>query len=123
MGYRRRVMLLPYFLACLLMVQACAKGLVLSGELLDATGKQFVTTGKLYNDLQKSKLISDAEYRKWAAFAREFKSGYPVAVSAWQAVKESNDNDAKSLLYDKIVALKDVLVEHYIFALEKVGVR
>lgn len=68
-----------------------AKPFVVSGETLDAVGKQFISVANLYNTLLDTKQVSPETYKKWAAFAVHFKVAYPVAVSTWKNARAAND--------------------------------
>lgn len=108
----------------LVMLAGCsAKSLVISGELLDATGNQFVTTVELYNSLLDTGTISVAEYRIFAAFAKEFKVIYPPLTKVWEGVKNAPDSERKNEILNQALKLKDKLLVHYLYALGKLEVR
>ena len=87
-----RRLLIPVLLLVLLL-PACAssKGFIVSGETLDATGRQFVAVGNLYNRLLDGGHISADQYRPWAKFATKFKVAYPRAVDLWKDAIKFND--------------------------------
>lgn len=67
------------------------KALDVTGTALEVAGQQFVEVGKFFNQALDAKLITNDQYRAWAAFAKKFKQGYPPAVSAYKvAVSAGN---------------------------------
>ena len=88
----------------------------MSGEALDAVGQQFLTTGKMYDQLFEQGSISAGDYRPWAVFAERFKLVYEPAVKAWLAAKSSQE---KGDAADAILAVKNELLSFYIAALSK----
>ncbi len=88
----------------------------MSGEALDAVGQQFLTTGKMYDQLFDQGSISAADYRPWAVFAERFKLVYEPAVKAWLAAQSSQE---KGDAADAILAVKNELLSFYIAALSK----
>lgn len=59
----------------------------ISGAALNETGKQFVSTGNLYNDLFNRGKVTKLEYRSWSTFARRFQLIYGPAVNTWIAAQ------------------------------------
>ncbi len=96
---------------------ACSLGTWrISGEALDAVGKQFLATGKMYDTLFDQGSISAADYRPWAVFAERFKLVYEPAVKAWLAAQSQQE---KGDAGDAIIAVKNELLSFYIAALAK----
>lgn len=98
-----------------LAVAACATGgrvQIVTGEALDALGKQFVETGALYDRLLVAKRITPEEYGAWAAFAPRFQTSYRQAVAAWN----SGQGDATT---DTVILLKNNLRDFLLFAAER----
>lgn len=98
---------------CLLLLVACAtktQTLVVTGETLDAVGKQFVTTGQLYDQLLATNKITGDDYRVWANFAKTFKVVYPQAVQAWKTGKSTDDT------LQLLLNLKSQLLQFYLYA-------
>lgn len=91
---------------------ACAgpRGLVGSGEALNALGLQFVQTGNLYDRLLEQKLITVDRYRIWARFARDFQFAYPKAVEMWRLAVQAEDPASERALEEVILSLKSQLV-------------
>ncbi len=88
----------------------------LSGETLDAVGQQFLSTGKMYDQLFEQGSISAADYRPWAVFAERFKLVYEPAVKSWLAAQTQQEKgDAAKV----ILAVKNELLSFYIAALAK----
>jgi len=102
---------------------ACGGGrqLVVTGETLDSMGKQFVSTAQMYNSLHDQQLISDAEYRVWADFARYFKTVYPATVDMWQEAARQPDAEGTQEIIRIIQNMKNRLLEYYLQALAKGG--
>ncbi len=88
----------------------------ISGEALDAVGKQFLATGKMYDTLFDQGSISAVQYRPWAQFAERFKLVYEPAVKAWLAAQSQQQ---KGDAGDAILAIKNELLAFYIAALAK----
>jgi len=105
---------------------ACAGSSLLGwGETLDALGKQFVVTTKMYNSLHDSNLITDEEYRQYAEFARTFKVFYPQAVDAWSAFAECEiagriDCGSTQEVTSLILNLKTQLLNFYLAGIAQV---
>ena len=114
---RRRVA--PAMLVLVLGLAACnINQWRLSGEALDAVGQQFLTTGKMYDQLFEQGSLTPAEYRPWAVFAERFKLVYEPAVKSWlAAASQQEKGDAASA----ILAVKNELLAFYLAALEKKG--
>jgi len=104
-------------LILLLTVYACStSSWVISGELLDQTGKQFVKTGNLFNQLLSDGKVTVEEYRIWAAFARKFKLAYEPAVKAWLSAQTVDD---KQHAADVIAAVRTELLQFVIVVASK----
>lgn len=88
----------------------------ISGEALDAVGQQFLTTGKLYDQLFEQGSLTPAEYRPWAVFAERFKLIYEPVVKSWLAART---NQEKGDATDAILAIKNELLAFYLAALAK----
>lgn len=88
----------------------------ISGEVLDAVGQQFLTTGKLFDQAFEQGSVSAQEYKQWANFAERFKLLYEPAVKSWLAAK---DQQQKGDAADAILAVKNELLSFYIAALAK----
>ena len=107
----------PAMLVLCVGVDACSLSTWrITGEVLDATGQQFLSTGKIYDQLFEQGSMSAAEYRPWAVFAEKFKVVYPPAVDAWVAARTAQE---KGDAADAIKAVKDELLQFYIAALAK----
>jgi hypothetical protein len=76
-----------------------------TGELLDAAGRQFVAVGTLYNQLLDQHVITPEQYKPWAAFAKHFKPAFPVAVAAWGAARAVGDQIAQDNTAAAIAAM------------------
>jgi hypothetical protein len=102
---------------CLTTAIACSMNTWrISGEALDAVGKQYLATGKIYDTLFEQGSISAADYRPWAVFAEKFKLVYEPAVKAWLAAQTQQEKgDAGAM----ILAVKNELLSFYIAALAK----
>ena len=114
-SFKRRAS--PALLVLCLGVAACSlSSWRISGETLDAVGKQFLATGKIYDQLFEQGSISAADYRPWAVFAEKFKTVYEPIVKSWlaaQSVQEKGD------AADAVLAIKNELLSFYIAALAK----
>jgi len=88
----------------------------ISGEVLDAVGQQFLTTGKLYDQLFEQGSVSAQDYKQWANFAQRFKLVYEPAVKSWLAAQSQQE---KGDAADAILAVKNELLSFYIAALAK----
>ena len=87
----------------------CSFGnVIMSGEVLDATGKEFVRTGELFNQLHSLGKVSDEDYRVWASFARRFKIIYKPVVNSWLAAATVKDKqeaaDALRVIRAELIA-------------------
>ena len=77
-----------------LLLIGCASGtkaLIVSGESLDATGKQFVQVAALYSDLLDKGMVTAEQYRRWRIFGQHFQFAYPKAVQLWRDARAAND--------------------------------
>lgn len=112
--YRQILMLLLMVLAV-----ACSsvKPFVISGESLDAIGKQFVTVGNLYNSMLSTQQITPEQYRPWATFAKKFQQTYPSSVAAWKKARIANDQIAENKVSEAITLLTAQLQEFALLAL------
>lgn len=88
----------------------------ISGEALDAVGQQFLTTGKIYDEMFEAGSISAVQYRPWAVFAEKFVLVYEPAVKAWIAGQSQQE---KGDAADVVLAVKNELLAFYIAALAK----
>ena len=127
MGRFGRRIKLAFAILALFALSACAGNqLVMSGTALDTIGQSFITTANLYNSLHDAGKITDDEYRAFAAFAKQFKVIYPVAVDTWKAV-ESNpelaEGEQAETLTNQILKLKQQLIEYYAYSLGKLEVQ
>ena len=101
-----------FYLAWLILalhLSACSFGnVIMSGEIIDATGKEFVRTGKLFNQLHSLGKVSDKDYRVWASFARRFKIIYKPVVNSWLAAATVKDKqeaaDALRVIRAELIA-------------------
>jgi len=108
------VVLLTFVLA------ACATtSLVQTGETIDAIGKQFVATAQMYNTYHDAGLVTDAEYRTWATFARRFKVFYPQLVDTWMIFADKPDAAGAAEISQQINTLKNQLLVFYLTAIQK----
>ncbi len=127
MGRFGRRIKLAFAILALFALSACAgNSLIISGSALDAVGRSFVVTANLYNKLHDAGKITDDEYRKFAVFATQFKVIYPVAVDTWKAVKDDASQESGvnvNSLTDKILKLKQTLIEFYAFGVGKLEVQ
>ena len=128
MGRLGRRIKLVFAAITLFALSACAgNSLVVSGEALDVMGRSFVTTANLYNRLHDAGKITDDEYRKFAVFAKQFQVIYPVAVDTWKAVKVDGSDETGEFnvtsLTDKILKLKQQLIEFYSLGVSKLEVQ
>jgi len=74
------------------------KALDVTGTTLEGVGEQFKQVAGFYNQALDSKLITPEDYRKWAAFAKQFQKAYPAAVAAYKvAVAAGNAAGAENL--------------------------
>lgn len=96
------------------LLAACATSqpTMITGEALDALGKQFLDTGMLYDRLHAAKRVSDADYKRWVDFTYKFKVTYRAAVTAWQSGQGQVATDAA-------LTLKNQLRDFVLFALER----
>mgnify|MGYP001603861214 CR=1 FL=1 len=104
-----------------LLLAGCAgqgKAVILTGEGLDALGKQFVSTAHTYNLLLAANKITPEEYRAWAVFAQHFKLTYPAVVESW---KKASDAKSAQEAADALLTLKSGLVAYVIAAQAKKG--
>jgi len=116
---QKRMLVSLVLLVLLASLYSCStKSYLISGEILDAVGKQFVVTGLLYDRLHTQGFVTDAQYRSWATFAHKFKLGYEPAVKAWLSAQTVEDkNDATSA----ILSIKNELLTWWIAAQAKGG--
>ncbi len=122
----RRIKTLVAAIALLVLAGCAGNSLIISGEALDVMGRSFVTTANLYNRLHDAGKITDDEYRKFAVFAKQFQVIYPVAVDTWEAVKtdaSSEEGSDVTNLTDKILKLKQQLIEFYSLGVSKLEVQ
>ena len=124
--FGRRVKLAVVILA-LFALSACAGNqLVVSGTMLKGMSKSFISTANLYNSLHDVGQITDAEYRAFAAFAKQFKVIYPVAVDTWKVIEtnpELSEDKQTETLIDQILKLKKQLTEYYALSLDRLEVQ
>ena len=123
----RRIKMVFAVIALFVLAGCVGNSLIVSGEALDVMGRSFVTTANLYNSLHDAGKITDDEYRKFAVFAKQFQVIYPVAVDTWEAVRvdgsdETGDFNITSLT-DKILKLKQQLIEFYALGVNKLEVQ
>lgn len=112
---KRRSM--PAMLVMVMTLAACSMNTWrISGEVLDATGQQFLTTGKIFDQLFVQGSMSATEYRPWKVFAEKFVVVYEPAVKAWLAAKSQQE---KGDAADAILAVKNELLTFYLAALAK----
>lgn len=107
-----------YLAVCLFVsLSACStQAHFVTGEILDATGKQFLVTGKLFDQLFDDGHITAAQYRPWFVFAQKFKLVFKAAVHAWnKAITVKDSQDAA----DAIIAIKNELLQFYLAAQAK----
>ena len=124
--FGRRIKTLVAAIALLVLAGCAGNSLIISGEALDVMGRSFVTTANLYNRLHDGGKITDDEYRKFALFAKQFQVIYPVAVDTWEAVKtdaSSEEGIDVTSLTDKILKLKQQLIEFYSLGVSKLEVQ
>jgi len=109
-----------FSLACLVLAlnfYACSTNAwLISGELLDATGKEFVKTGLLFDRLHTIGKISDDEYKTWAKFANRFKMIYAPAVNAWLKAQTVKDKQKAAAV---ISAVRTELLQFVIVSASK----
>jgi len=84
---------LPVILAVFL-VGCAANRLIVTGEVLDALGQQFLTTGQNYDRAYDQGQISAEDYKQWAEFAAYFQTAYPAAINAWELAVTNKDESA-----------------------------
>ena len=127
MGRFGRRVKLAFVILALFALSACAGNqLVVSGAMLKGMSESFISTANLYNSLHDAGKITDAEYRAFAMFAKQFKVIYPVAVDTWKAVEsnpELSEDKQTETLIDQILKLKKQLVEYYGFSIGRLEVQ
>jgi len=71
--------------AALLFLASCAheKAWRVTGEGLVTLQATYIATGRAIDAAHDKGLMTDAEYRKWAAFARYFAPTYDIAADRW----------------------------------------
>ena len=107
----------PAMLVLVMGLAACSMNTWrISGEVLDATGQQFLTTGRIYDQLFDQGSMSAAEYRPWKVFAEKFVVVYEPAVKAWLAAQNQQE---KGDAADVIMAVKNELLSFYLAGLAK----
>lgn len=82
---REGVFLTIAIAATLLGATHCAheKAWRVTGEGLVTLQATYIATGKAIDAAHDKGLMTDAEYRKWAAFARYFAPTYDIAADRW----------------------------------------
>lgn len=120
-----------YFLVCglALAVASCAtwnfqKSLAVTGESLDATGRQFVQVAAVYKDgCDVRKTIPAEQCKSFAAFGRKFQSAYPTVVGLWKTARAAGDAATQEKVEEKIAGLVAALSQFSITALNAVEVK
>lgn len=64
---------------------------VVTGKTLAALDNQVADVGLAMNAGLDSGKVSKEDYRKWAEFAKRFKTFNPMAVAAWKTAVDLND--------------------------------
>jgi len=101
-------------------LSSCATtSLVQTGETLDAIGKQFVATAKIYNTYYDAGLVTKDQYRTWAEFATLFKVYYPRLVDSWMIFADAPDAKGAAEIAQQINTLKNQLLVFYLTAIQK----
>lgn len=111
----RRYALVIVYVFILMLFVSCSGSqstVLVTGETLDALGKQYLETAQLFDRLFAAKRISSQEYARWSAFAKQFPISYRAAVAAWKSGQEQQSADT-------MLALKNQLRDFLIFALER----
>jgi len=101
------------------LVGCATTSLVQTGETIDAIGKQFVATAKMYNTYYDAGLVTKDEYRTWAAFAKRFKVFYPQLVDTWMIFADAPDAKGAVEIAQQINTLKNQLLVFYLAAIQK----
>ena len=107
-----------YLVVCLLisLIGCTANQYLVTGEMLDVVGKQFITTGKLYDALFDQGHIDSAQYRPWARFAEKFKLVYKASVDGWVTAQTVQDSKGAA---EAVIAIKNELLQFYLAAQAK----
>jgi hypothetical protein len=114
-----RVRMFSASLVLLLLLAGCAlgglfgKSLIVTGETLDATGKQFVAVGATYKkgcDVDKS--IPQKQCLSFKTFGEKFQKTFPLSVQLWEAARASNDKVMQGEVEDIIKGLSSELDDH-----------
>jgi len=99
-------------LLCAVTIAACGTTTLLnSGQAIDALGKQFIETGRQFDALHTSGIVSDADYRLWAAFVPKFKTGYAEASKTWLTAYQAGEPTTPQQIIALITTLKNQLLE------------
>jgi hypothetical protein len=111
-------------LIAVLLLVGCStfsKSIAVTGESLDATGRQFVQVAALYKDgCDVKKTIAPDECKKFADFGRNFQKVFPTAVGLWKSARAAGDSTTQQALESKLGELAGALSQFSIMAFKAV---
>lgn len=91
----------------LLSTAACGNALLVTGETLKATGKQFrAVAGAYFDGCDPAKRTMPVEdCNNFTRFGQDFERGFPLAVELWTLAKESRDKSLTAKVEEVVVDL------------------
>lgn len=81
------------------------QAIVVTGESLDALGRQFVATNDAMTKARLAGAVTADGYAQWRTFGRKFQAAYPLALDLWRAADASGDERLQAQAAAMLAAL------------------